>query len=82
MNFISVWVQFHNLPLEYQYLELVERMGQLMGVFERLDWEDNKPHNICFMRARVRIDPWSPVVLGFILRLDDAMQVRAHPQIM
>ena len=82
MNFISVWVQFHNLPLEYQYLELVERMGQLMGVFERLDWEDNKPRNIHFMRARVHIDPWSLVVLGFVLRLDDAMQVRAYPQIM
>lgn len=26
LNFISVWVQFHGLPLEYQYLELAKKM--------------------------------------------------------
>lgn len=43
VNFISVWVQFHGLPLEYQYPKLAERMGKQMGIFERLDWEDNMP---------------------------------------
>lgn len=75
VNFISVWVQFHGLPLEYQYPKLAERMGKQMGIFERLDWEDNMSRNIHFMRARVRIDPWLLVVSGFILRLDDGSKV-------
>uniref|UniRef100_A0A7N2MRR8 Zinc knuckle CX2CX4HX4C domain-containing protein n=1 Tax=Quercus lobata TaxID=97700 RepID=A0A7N2MRR8_QUELO len=75
VNFISVWVQFHGLPLEYQYPELAEKMGQLMGVFERLDWEDNMPRNIRFMRAGVHIDPWLLVVSGFILRMDGGSKI-------
>lgn len=53
VNYIAVQVQFHGLPLEYQYSELAERMGQCMRVFERLDWEDHLPRNIHFMRVRV-----------------------------
>jgi len=34
LNFVSIWVQLHGLSLEYQYPELAERMGQLMGTFE------------------------------------------------
>ena len=33
LNFISIWVQFHGLPLEYQYLEMAKRLGQIMGGF-------------------------------------------------
>ena len=40
LNYVSLWVQLHGLPLEYQYPELAERMGQIMGIFERVDWED------------------------------------------
>nr|POF06586.1 hypothetical protein CFP56_17320 [Quercus suber] len=50
-------------------------MGQLMGIFERVDWEDRMPRNIRFMRIRVRVDPWLPVVSGFMLRLDDGSKV-------
>ena len=67
VNYIAVWVQFHGLPVEYQYSELAERMGQCMGVFERLDWEDRLPRNIRFMHARVRIDPWLPMVTRLML---------------
>lgn len=34
LNFIFVWVQFHGLPLEYQYLELAKKMRQMMGLVE------------------------------------------------
>ncbi|KAL0014776.1 hypothetical protein SO802_001845 [Lithocarpus litseifolius] len=37
LNFISVCVQFHGLPLEYQYPELAEKMGHMMGLHERVD---------------------------------------------
>ena len=46
-------------------------MGQLLGIFERVDWEDHVPRNVRFMCIRARIDSWLPVVTGFILRLDD-----------
>lgn len=49
LNFVSIWVQIHGLPLEYQYPELAEKMGQLMGIVERVDWEDKIPRNIRFM---------------------------------
>ena len=61
----------HGLPLEYQYPKLAERMGQLIGLFKRVDWEDYMPQNIRFMRLGVRIDSWMLVISGFMLRLDD-----------
>ena len=46
LNFVSIWVQLHGLSLEYHYPELVERMGQMIGSFEKIDWEDSLPRNI------------------------------------
>lgn len=57
LNFVSLWVQIHGLPLEYQYPELAKRMGQLIGIFKRVDLEDRLPRNIRFVRIRVRVDP-------------------------
>lgn len=68
-------MQLHSLPLEHQYPELAERMGQLMGIFEHVDWEDRMSRNIRFIRIRVHVDPWLPVVSGFMLRLDDGSKV-------
>ena len=71
LNYISLWVQLHGLLLEYQYPDLAEHMGQIMGILERVDWEDYIPRNIRFLRVRVRVDPWMPLTAGFMLRLDD-----------
>lgn len=75
LNYISVWVQLHGFPLEYQYPKLAKRMGQLMGLMERVDWEDKIPRIICFMSIKVRMDPWLPVIVGFMLRLDNGSKV-------
>ena len=74
LNFVSIWVQLHGLPLEYQYPELAERMGHMIGSFEKIDWEDRLLRNIRFLRIKVRLNPWMPVVSGFMLRLDDATE--------
>ena len=71
LNFVSLWVQLHGLPLEYQHLELAERMGKIMGIFVEVDWEDQIPRNIRFMRIRVQIDPWMPLTASFMLQMDD-----------
>ena len=49
LNYVSIWVQLHGLTLEYQCLELAKRMAHMMGIFERVDWEDRIPRNIRFM---------------------------------
>ena len=49
LNFVSLWVQFHGLPLEYHYPELAESMGQMIRIAERVDWEDQLPRNIRFI---------------------------------
>ena len=54
LNFVSLWVQLHGLPLKYQYPELAKYMGNILGIFEKVDWEDQIPRNIRFMRIRVR----------------------------
>ena len=71
LNHIFVWVQLHGLPLEYQYPDLIEYLGQLMGIVERVDWEDKIPRNIRFMRIKVRINPWAPVLASFMLRMEE-----------
>ena len=37
LNFVSILVQLHGLPLEYQYPELAERIGQMIWSFEKID---------------------------------------------
>lgn len=49
LSYVSLCIQLHGLPFEYQYPELAEKMGQLMGIFERVVWEDCMPRNIRFM---------------------------------
>ena len=61
--------------MEYQYPELAKRTGQLMGIVEKVDWEDRIPRNVRFMRVKVRIDPWVPMIAGFMLRLNDGARV-------
>jgi hypothetical protein len=75
LNFVSLWVQLYGLPLEYQYPDLAIQMGHMLGVFERIDWDAHIPRNIRFMRIRVRLNPWLPLIVGFMLRLDDGNRV-------
>uniref|UniRef100_A0A2N9FWA6 CCHC-type domain-containing protein n=1 Tax=Fagus sylvatica TaxID=28930 RepID=A0A2N9FWA6_FAGSY len=75
LNYVSLWVQLHGLPLEYQYPELAMQMGQIMGTYERIDWDAAVPRNIRFMRIRVRMDPWLPLIAGFMLRMDNGDRV-------
>lgn len=37
LNSVSIWVQLHRLPLEYQDPELAESMGHMIGYFEKID---------------------------------------------
>lgn len=46
-----------------------------MGLMERVDWEDKKPRIVRFMRIKVRIDPCFPIIIGFMLRLDNGSRV-------
>jgi hypothetical protein len=50
-------------------------MGHMLGVYERIDWDAHIPRNIRFMRIRVRMNPWLPLIAGFMLRLDDGNRV-------
>ena len=55
-------------------------MCQLMGIVERVNCEDKIPRNIRFMRVKVRIGPWLPVIARFMLKLDDGSRIwiRCH----
>lgn len=53
-------------------------MGQLIGIFERVDWEDQMPRNIHFMRINVCMDRWMPILSSFMLRLDDGSRTRVQ----
>ena len=50
-------------------------MGQLIGIVERINWEDTIPRNIRFMRIKVRVDPWLPAIAGFMLRIDEGLSL-------
>ena len=71
LTFFTTWVQVHNLPLEYHDIDLAHFMGDLIGEYVSMDWRPPFPQNICFLRLQVRIDPWLPLVAGFILKCDD-----------
>lgn len=70
----------HNLPLEYHDTNLAHFMGDLIGEYVSIDWQPTFPRNIRFLRLQVRIDPWLPLVAGFILKRDDGqyMWIECH----
>ena len=51
------------------------QMGQMMGIYKRIDWDANNPRNICFMCNRVRMDPWMPLFAGFMLHSDNGDRI-------
>ena len=51
------------------------QMGQILGIYERIDWDFTIPRNICFMRIRVRMDPRMPLIAGFMLCLNNGDRV-------
>ena len=51
------------------------QMVKLMGIYERIDWDATIPCNIRFMRIRVRMDPWLPLLAGFMLRMDNGERI-------
>ena len=75
LNYVSLWVQLHGLLLEYQYPDLAIQIGHMLRVYERIDWDAHIPRNIRFMCIRLRMNPWLPLVAGFMLRLDDGNRV-------
>lgn len=36
VNYVSIWVQLHGLLLEYQHPELAKKMGEMMGIVDRV----------------------------------------------
>ena len=71
LAFLTVWVQVHNLPLEYHDIELAHFLGDLIGEYVTKDWQPTFPLNIRFLRIQVKINQWLPLVAGFILKCDD-----------
>ena len=68
---VTLWVQIHNLPLNYHDIELAHFIGNLLVEFVSIDWQPTFPRNIHFLRIRVKLDPWLPLISGFILKKDD-----------
>uniref|UniRef100_A0A2N9F2D4 Uncharacterized protein n=1 Tax=Fagus sylvatica TaxID=28930 RepID=A0A2N9F2D4_FAGSY len=54
INFVSLWIQLHGLPLEYHHPDLAIRMGHILGVYERIDWDENLPCNISFLQPTLK----------------------------
>lgn len=50
-------------------------MGDLIGEYVSTDRQPTFPRNIRFLRLQVRIDPWLPLVAGFILKCDDGQNI-------
>ena len=42
-----------------------------MGIVERVDWEDKILTNIRFMRIKVHINLWAPILAGLGLRMEE-----------
>ncbi|OMP14346.1 hypothetical protein COLO4_00030 [Corchorus olitorius] len=61
---IDIWLQIHGLPFEYQLPTVARRLARHAGEVLMVDWANRRPRNIRFMRVRMRIDPWKPLVAG------------------
>ncbi|OMP10709.1 hypothetical protein COLO4_04339 [Corchorus olitorius] len=65
---MDIWLHICGLPFEYQPPSIARRLVRHAGEILMVDWANRRPRNIRFMRVRVRIDPWKPLVVGCMLK--------------
>ncbi|OMO68219.1 Zinc knuckle CX2CX4HX4C [Corchorus olitorius] len=65
---MDIWLHLCGLSFEYQLPSIARRLARHAGEVLMVDWANRRPRNIRFMRVRVRIDPWKPLVAGCILK--------------
>ncbi|OMP08916.1 hypothetical protein COLO4_05997 [Corchorus olitorius] len=52
---------------------LANRLARHAGDVLEIDWANTRPRNIRFLRVRIRIDPWKPLLAGVSFRRDDGV---------
>ncbi|KAK2977946.1 hypothetical protein RJ640_014226 [Escallonia rubra] len=66
---IAVWIQLHRLPYEYFNQEDATLIARAAGPMVAVDWPPDGNRTFDYIRARVRINPFRPVVAGTYVAL-------------
>ncbi|OMO55535.1 hypothetical protein COLO4_35935 [Corchorus olitorius] len=68
---IELWLQIWGLSVEYQNAVVAEKLARTAGEVIRIDWRNQRPRNIRFLRVRIALDPRQPLAAGCTLEKDD-----------
>ena len=75
-SFIQLWVQVHNLPIEYMSKENAENIGALLGKVLEVDFTGDEL--VCmshFLRIKVELEVSKPLKSGFFLNRDPLLDI-------
>ena len=75
-SFIQLWVQVHNLPIEYMLKENTENIGALLGKVLEVDFTGDEL--VCmshFLRIKVELEVSKPLKSGFFLNRDPLLDI-------
>ncbi|OMP03520.1 hypothetical protein COLO4_10358 [Corchorus olitorius] len=73
LDIIELWLHIERLPMEYQNNIVAEKLARTAGEIIEIDWVDQRPRNITFLRVRIALDPRQPLASGCTLEKDDGM---------
>ncbi|MBA0850622.1 hypothetical protein Goshw_002894 [Gossypium schwendimanii] len=67
--------QIRGLPLEMLNPITAVTIARLAGEEMEVDWHAKFPMNIRFLRVRICIDPWRPLLVGYFVRVGEGRRI-------
>ena len=69
LRFIPIWVQLRNIPVNHYTPAAIRTLAGFAGPVMELDFDQSKPQNKDFVRARIRFDVTKPLRRSKIINL-------------
>ncbi|XP_023640390.1 uncharacterized protein LOC111831096 [Capsella rubella] len=69
LQFVSLWVQIKNIPLNYYTKQAITLLGELVGQVLEVVFDPDKPQNKDYVRVKVKFDVSKPLRKSKIINL-------------
>lgn len=69
LQFIPLWVQIHNIPVNYYTRDAIMLLGELIGQVKELVFDPDKPQSQEFVRVKIRFDVSKPLRKSKVVNL-------------
>ncbi|XP_023635785.1 uncharacterized protein LOC111829919 [Capsella rubella] len=78
LQFVNLWVQIKNIPLNYYTKEAITLLGELVGQVLEVVFDPEKPQNKDYVRVKVKFDVSKPLRKSKIVNLPKGLTTSVY----